>query len=63
MQLLSAHTSLGLVLATVIVVALIAFGVPVLAAIILGGLGSWLLVQTVFKGFADRAEHWLTTPK
>lgn len=63
MHLLSAHAALGLLIAMIVILFLAAVGVPLLLALVLGGLAGWLLVQTIFRDFADRAEHWLTTPK
>lgn len=61
MQLLSAHAALALFIAVVVFILLAAIGVPLLIAVIAGGLAGWLLTQTVFRGVADRAERWLTT--
>lgn len=61
MQLLSAHAALGLLIAAVTILLLAAIGVPILVALIIGAVAGWLLVQTVLRDVADRAERWLTT--
>lgn len=63
MQLLSAHSALALLIAFVVFLALVAFSVPTLLAVLVAGLAGWGLVHTVLKSFADRAERWLTTPR
>lgn len=61
MQLLSAHAALGLLIALVVALILATIGAPWFVAIPAGGVVGWLLVQTVLRDFADRAERWLTT--
>ncbi len=63
MQLLSAHTAFGLVAAMLVVTGLVVLGVPALAALLVGIVVGPVLTQTFLGGVADRAEHWLTTPK
>lgn len=63
MQLFHAHTLIGLVVAVIIVLVLLAIGLHPVLALLAGGLGGPTLAHTVLKGTGDRLEHWMTTMK
>ena len=63
MQLFHAHTLIGLLVAIIVFLVLLAVGLHPLLALLVGGLAGPTLTHTLLKGVADRLEHWMTTKK